>query len=82
VTRNHHHQTLESLCDAVSHYLNAATPWLPISRPKHRSRRRVSSATSHPRAIYHRRPKISAHSRTAAPKSKSVISSLRTNCFR
>jgi hypothetical protein len=63
VTRNHRHQTLDSLCEAVSQYLNWASPWLPLSRftPRHRI------------ATEHHRPQILTSSRSAAPESRSLI---------
>lgn len=73
VTRNHRHQTLESLCDAVRQYLDAASPWLPVSRTKHRSRRHVRSASTTRRPTHQRRPRIQAHSRSRAPESRTVI---------
>jgi transposase len=73
VTRNHRHQTLESLCEAVSQYLNAASPWLPDSRPQSRSRKRGRFTPRRRTATYRHRPGIQAHSRSAAPESRSVI---------
>ena len=73
VTRNHRHQTLESLCDAVSLYLNQASPWLPAPRPRSRSRRRDRFTPKRRTATNHHRPRIQAHSRLAAPESGSLI---------
>lgn len=70
VTRNHQHKTLESLCDAVSAYLNAASPWKPLPRPK---RRRVRLTPSRRTLTNYNRPKNQPIQRSALPQSRSAI---------
>ncbi len=73
VTRNHKHKTLESLCQAVTHYLDAASPWRPAPRKTSHSRRRVRFTPRHRTTTYRHRPQIQPSPRSPVPDSRSLI---------
>ena len=73
VTRNHKHTTLESLCQAVTHYLDAASPWRPAPRHKSNSRRRVRFTPRRRTTTCRHRPQIQLSPQSSVPDSRSLI---------